>query len=139
VGPQDDAFVLDICVHAVAAAFADTRALLQVAVALVERLRQRRSDSTATPVAVLAVQRAISRLGSYRLVWSALHAAPLAATVAAPAAVATGVDDQLSTGWMWQAFREADMVQLVRDLLASHHTSAALVLWTRHQAGAPPG
>ena len=131
---QDDAFVLDVCVHSIAEVFDDTRMLLDVAVALIERLRTRRSDSTATPVAVLTVQRALSRLGSYRLVWAALQSAHVVAASVTPTA-APSANDRLPTGWTWQAFREADLAQLIRDLLASHHISAALVLWGRHYSG----
>ena len=134
--------MLDVCVHAVAASFADTRALLNVAVALIERLSAQRSDTTATPVAVLTVQRALRRLGSYKRVWAALQSAPLGVPAAerprAPVTGAAPTDEQLPTGWVWQAFREADLEQLIRDLLAAKHTNAAFVIWARHHDGACP-
>jgi len=132
--------VLDVCVHAVAESFADTRALLNVAVTLIERLSAQRSDTTATPVAVLTVQRALRRLGSYKRVWAALQSAQLGVAAAerphAPMTGATPTDEQLPAGWVWQAFREADLEQLIRDLLAAKHTNAAFVIWARHHDGA---
>lgn len=132
--------MLDVCVHAVAESFADTRALLNVAVTLIERLSAQRSDTTATPVAVLTVQRALRRLGSYKRVWAALQSAQLGVPAAerphAPMTGAAPTDEQLPAGWVWQAFREADLEQLIRDLLAAKHTNAAFVIWARHHDGA---
>jgi len=117
--PQDDSFVLDVCLNTVVREFQSTKALLDFAAKVIGELENKTSTNV-TLATVTDARRSASWLGTFHFLTQvkALEGAKVG-----------------FTGLAWQQFRQSDLVDVMASLARKGFTAAVELIWNREFMG----